>query len=254
VTSPRSHPFDLTGRRALVTGAARGLGWEIAKALAAAGAVVGVNGRDPARLEARLAEVPKLSLLPAPFDVTDEAAASEGVARFTEAGGLDILVNNVGMRDRRRVEDFSKAAFTEHLAHNLAAPFHLCRLAAESMRTRGTGAIINITSIAGPIARGDVAYTAAKGGLAALTRALAAELGPQGIRVNAVAPGYFATEANAQMIEDPGVAEWLAKRTSLGRWGRPEEIAGAAVFLASDAASYITGETITVDGGYSAHF
>jgi len=119
----------------------------------------------------------------------------------------------------------------------------------------GEGAIVNITSIAGPLARAnDVAYTAAKGGLAALTRALAVELGPAGLRCNAVAPGYFATETNQAMVDDPDVAEFLRHRVPLRRWGDPAEIAGAAVFLASPAASYVNGQVLTVDGGLSASF
>lgn len=123
------------------------------------------------------------------------------------------------------------------------------------MMAAGWGRILNVTSLAGPFARpGDAAYTAAKGGLAALTRALAAELGPYGVTANAVAPGYFVTEANAEMVADPETAAHLRRRTALGRWGRPEEITGAAVFLCSEAAAYVTGQVLAVDGGYSAHF
>lgn len=247
---------------ALVTGASRGLGLSMANALAAHGAEVWLNGRDAGSLDNAVDQVRTAGRAAGgqshalPFDVSDEEAASAAVSHVVaECGRLDVLINNVGQRRRQPLDELPAQALRELLEANLVSAWHLCREVARPMRAQGFGRIINITSIAGPIARaGDAAYTTSKGALAALTRALAAELGPHGINVNAIAPGFFATEANTAMVDDAQTLSWLQQRTSLGRWGQPEEIAGAAVFLASPAASYMTGQTLVVDGGYLAHF
>lgn len=250
--------FSLDGQVALVTGSGRGLGFEIAKAFALAGATVLVNGRRRDVLEAAAADIERAGGKAVPFvlDVSDRALVENGFHGIREEWGkLDILVNNVGLRDRRGLFETDMEAVDRLIAADLLAPFHVSREAAKLMRDQEHGRIINITSIAGPIAnKGDPVYTTAKGGLEAMTRALAAELGEFGVTVNGIAPGFFATETNAAPAADPEVADWLSRRTSLGRWGHPSEIAGAAVFLASPAASYVTGQIIAVDGGYLAHF
>ena len=243
---------SLEGRIALVTGAARGLGFAIAQRLVRAGASVWLNGRDRAVLGDAADRIGGDARVLA-FDIGDDYATAAAFETLAE-DGLDILVNNVGQRDRRSLAQLRREDMAAMLATNLVAPFDLARRAVPMMEARGYGRIVNITSIAAEIARGDILYTASKGGLAALTRAFAAELGGTGITVNAVAPGYFATEANEEMSTDPGIAQHLERRTSLGRWGDPGEIGGAVAFLASPEASYITGHTLAVDGGYLTHF
>jgi gluconate 5-dehydrogenase len=243
---PPAGALSLAGDVALVTGAARGLGFSMAAALAEAGARVHLNGRDAARLAPAVERLRArgLDVHPCVFDVADEAAVAATIAGI---GRLDILVNNVGQRLRKPVDEIDAAAFRDLLNANLVAPFVLSKLAAEGMRRRGYGRIIMITSVAAE--RGlpnDAVYSAAKGGLSALMRAFASEWGEAGVTCNAISPGRFETETNKGRF-DPSTA----RRMPIHRAGEPHEIGGACVFLASRAASYVTGAVLSVDGGLS---
>ena len=257
-TLPYLRNFELGGQVALVTGSARGLGFCIARALAGCGARVLINGRNAAAAQAA-ADTLKHDGLDAhalPFDVSDDGAMQAAFGRVdAEHGRLDILVNNVGARNRKTLRDTSPAEIRELIDTDLVAGMLLAKFAAERMVRQGGGRLIAITSVVGELARsGDAVYPAAKQGLTGMVRALAAEFGGHGITSNAIAPGTFATETNAAMVADPAVGPRIAARNPMGRWGEPEEIAGAAVFLASPAASYVNGHVLVVDGGLSIQF
>jgi gluconate 5-dehydrogenase len=246
--------FSLAGRTALVTGSSRGLGNAIANGFAAAGAAVILNGTGGARVAAAAAAMRDKGyhVTEAPFDVTDETAVCDAFSRFDTAGiEIDILVNNAGIQLRKPLVDLSVAEWQRVIDTNLTSAFLIGREAARRMIRRGKGGkIINIGSLTSEVARATVApYTAAKGGIKLLTRSMAAEWAEHDIQANAIGPGYMVTEMNTALIENPAFDAWVKGRTPARRWGRPDELIGAAVFLASAASSYVNGQIIYVDGG-----
>jgi len=244
--------FDLTGRRALVSGSSQGIGFALAKGMAAAGASVVLNGRDASRLAAAAAAIPGAATLA--FDATDHQAVRAAVDGFeADVGPIDILVNNAGTQHRAPLEDFPPEAFERLLQTNVASVFHVGQAVARHMIGRGRGRIINIASVQTALARPGIApYTATKGAVGNLTKGMATDWARHGLNCNAIAPGYFDTPLNATLVADPAFTTWLEKRTPAGRWGQVEELVGACIFLASDASSFVNGHILYVDGGITA--
>ena len=248
--------FDLSGKRVLITGSSQGIGLTLAQGLGKAGAEILLNGRDTEKLANASETLQKQGIVSKElaFDVTDHGAAKEAIEFATSNfGDIDVLINNAGMQHRTPLEDFDPVVFNQMLQTNIASVFNVGQTVAKHMISRGSGKIINIASVQTALARPGIApYTTTKGAVANLTKGMATDWAQYGLQVNAIAPGYFDTPLNAALVADKDFSAWLEKRTPAGRWGQLDELIGAGIFLSSDAASFINGHTLFVDGGITA--
>ena len=244
--------FDLTGKTALITGSGQGIGYALAQGLGRAGAHVVLNGRDAAKL-AQAAETlgaEGLSVTVSAFDVTDPRAVAAAVDAIEAVRAIDILVNNAGIQRRGPLEDYPVETWHEIMRTNVDSVFFVGQAVARHMISRGRGKIINIARLQSEAARYSIApYTASKGAVKNLTRGMCTDWARHGLQINAIGPGYFATPLNQALIDDPVFDAWLKTRTPAGRWGRVEELQGAAIFLASAASDFVNGQILYVDGG-----
>ncbi|SAK57225.1 SDR family oxidoreductase [Caballeronia ptereochthonis] len=245
--------FSLQGKRALITGSGRGIGLALARGLAGAGAAIIINDRNERKAAAVAAGLRDegFDVGIAVFDVTDREQVIAAIGRIEkDIGAIDILVNNAGIQRRAPLESFDERDWNDLLRVNLDGVFQVSQAVARHMLARGRGKIINIGSVQSELARPGIApYAATKGAIRMLTKGMCAEWARRGIQTNAIAPGYFETDLNRALVDDPAFSEWLCKRTPAGRWGRVEELCGAAVFLASPASDFVNGQTLFVDGG-----
>lgn len=248
--------FSLSGKRALITGSSKSIGYALAKGLAGAGAEIVINGRDADRLDQAAAELTASGAVvsTAVFDVTDPAAVKAGVAKIeADIGAIDILINNAGMQHRAPLEEFPDDAWDTLMATNLKSVFNVGKAVGLHMIARKRGKIINICSVQTALARPGIApYVASKGAVANLTKGMCTDWAKHGLQVNGLAPGYFETELTEALVADEAFSGWLADRTPAGRWGKVDELVGAAVFLSSDSASFVNGHILYVDGGITA--
>ena len=246
--------FDLTGKIALITGASRGLGYAIANGFSKQGATVILNGRTPKTLEksANKLRVYGYPVHISSFDVTDSSAIKSAISNIEATiGPIDILVNNAGIQHRQLLSELQEDDWRRVLDTNLTAPFLIAQSVAPGMVQRKSGKIINICSLTSELGRANIApYTTAKGGLKMLTKSMAVEWAKDNVQVNGIGPGYFLTEMNTALVEDETFNNWVCNRTPAGRWGDPDELAGAAIFLASQSSNYVNGQVIYVDGGF----
>ncbi|RWQ41715.1 MAG: SDR family oxidoreductase [Mesorhizobium sp.] len=248
--------FSLDGRLVLITGSSQGIGFALARGFAEHGASVVLNGRDPDKVAGAVARLVDAGFKAhaSIFDVTDFHAVDEDIARIeAEIGAIHILVNNAGVQFRAPLEDFPEEQWERLFKTNVSGAFHTGKAVARHMIPRGKGKIINIGSVQSELARTGIApYTATKGAIRNLTRGMCADWAKHGLQINAIAPGYFRTEMNQALVDNAEFSAWLEKRTPAGRWGNVDELIGAAVFLASDASSFVNGHTLYVDGGLTA--
>jgi gluconate 5-dehydrogenase len=245
--------FDLTGRVALITGATQGIGFALSRGLGQAGARVVINARNAEKLERAVAKLTQegLGVSGSCFDLTKPDQIRVKVQDIErEFGRIDILVNNAGIQRRMPLDSFDETAWREVLDTNLTAVFLVTKQVVQGMIARKLGKIINICSLMCEMARPTVgAYTAAKGGVKQLTKSMAVEWAKHNIQANGLGPGYILTEMNRPLIEDQKFNAWVCGRTPAGRWADPSELVGTAVFLASRASDFVTGQIIYVDGG-----
>ncbi|MEM7042584.1 MAG: SDR family oxidoreductase [Pseudomonadota bacterium] len=241
--------FDLSGKRALITGSSQGIGLSLAEGLAAAGARVVLNGRSTEKLDAAVATIEGASGYA--FDIAEQAEVADAVDRIeAEQGPIDILVNNAGIQRREALENYPLETWRELMRINLDGVFIVGQAVANKMIPRGSGKIINIASLQSEAARYSIApYTASKGAVKNLTKGMCTDWARHGLQINGIGPGYFETPLNQALIDNPEFDAWLRNRTPAGRWGKVEELQGACIFLASEASSFVNGQIIYVDGG-----
>jgi gluconate 5-dehydrogenase len=254
--NPVLKQFDLSGKVALVTGSSAGIGLALAQGLAGAGAAVVLNARRADKLQAAAQALREqgATVHERAFDVTDARAVADAVATIESTiGPIDILVNNAGMQRRAPLQDFAMADWQQLMHTNLDSVFIVGQAVARHMIPRSRGKVINICSVQSELGRPGIApYTASKGALKMLTKGMAIDWGPHGLQVNGLGPGYFKTELNQALVDNPEFSAWLIGRTPSRRWGDVEDLVGAAVFLASDASRFVNGHILYVDGGVTA--